>query len=207
MLTDDARITDSKACQLESWSQRYRDSTEYWLLPACNFTGNLELTLGGASTHDDSGTRTSDVVIQGKTLLRPLESNGWGAALSFGMNRHPDRERSGRDWYASALNSFSWRDDRFIIHTNIGWLREQESRDHRLTWGLGSETQLAAKTWLIAETFGQDRSNAFYQLGLRHWLWVDRVQIDVTYGNQMGNHSDRRWISFGLRLLSLPFLP
>ncbi|MCL2523282.1 MAG: hypothetical protein FWF20_09100 [Betaproteobacteria bacterium] len=207
MITDDARITDSKACQLESWRQRNRDSTEYWLLPACNFTGNLELTLGGASTHDDSGTHTSDIVIQGKTLLRPLEANGWGMALSFGANRHPNMEKSGRDWYANALNSFSLRDDRFIIHTNIGWLHAQESRANRLTWGLGSETQLAAKTWLIAETFGQDRGSAFYQLGLRHWLLVDRVQIDVTYGNRMGGHSDGRWISVGLRLLSPPFLP
>jgi len=207
MITDDARITDSKACQLESWVKRNRDSTEYWALPACNFTGNLELTLGGAVTHDDSGAHTSDIVMQGKTLLRPLETNGWGMALSFGMDRHPDMERSGRDWYANVPISFSLRDDQFILHTNIGWLREQESRDNRLTWGLGSETQLTEKTWLIAETFGQDRGAASYQFGLRHWLLVDRIQIDTTYGSHVGNHSSGQWISLGLRLLAPPFLP
>ncbi|MCL2635297.1 MAG: hypothetical protein FWD50_01535, partial [Betaproteobacteria bacterium] len=67
--TDDARLVDYKACQVESSIRSERDSTEYRLLPACNFTGNLELTLGGARTsYDDGKTRTTDVVIQGKTL-------------------------------------------------------------------------------------------------------------------------------------------
>jgi len=207
MMTDDARITDGKACQLESWARRNRDSAEYWALPACNFTGNLELTVGGALTQDDAGAHASDAVVQGKTLLRPLETNGWGMAMSFGMDRHPDMGRSGRDWYVNALNSFSLRDDRFIIHTNIGWLREQQSRNDRLAWGLGSETRLVAQTWLIAESFGQNRGAPYYQVGLRHWLWVDRVQIDMTYGNRMGSRSGEQWFSVGLRLLSLPFLP
>ncbi|MCL2645023.1 MAG: hypothetical protein FWD51_06155, partial [Betaproteobacteria bacterium] len=51
--TDDARIVDHKACQIESGILSGRDSTEYRVLPACNFTGNLELTLGGARTSYD----------------------------------------------------------------------------------------------------------------------------------------------------------
>lgn len=40
MITDDARTVDAKACQVETWVKFNRDSTEYWALPACNFTGN-----------------------------------------------------------------------------------------------------------------------------------------------------------------------
>jgi hypothetical protein len=35
MITDDARVVDEKACQLESWVRRNRDTTEY-SLPACS---------------------------------------------------------------------------------------------------------------------------------------------------------------------------
>jgi hypothetical protein len=176
-------------------------------LPACNFTGNLELTLGGAKTHDDTGTYTSDFILQGKTVVRPLETDGWGLAVSVGMDRHLHTDTSGQDWYANALSSFSLRDDRLILHANLGWLREQQSSDDHLTWGLGSETQLAEKTWLIAEMFGQSSNATSYQIGLRHWLWVDRIQFDATYGNRMGSPSGGQWFSLGLRLLAEPFLP
>ena len=47
MLTDDARIVDPKACQLESWVRDSKHTTEYWALPACNVGENTEITIGG----------------------------------------------------------------------------------------------------------------------------------------------------------------
>ncbi len=207
MVTDDARIVDAKACQLESWIKGNRDSTEYWALPACNFTGNLELTFGGALTREDGRTRTTDVVMQGKTLFKPLDTNGWGIGLAAGMVRHPQADAGTRDWYAYVPASFSFRDDAVVVHTNLGWLREGEIRRDRLTWGLGTEARFAERTWLIAETFGQNQGKPFYQLGLRHWLVPARVQLDATYGNRTGGGSNERWFSIGLRLLSPSFLP
>jgi hypothetical protein len=205
MVTDDARIVDAKACQLESWVKRSPDSTEFWALPACNFTGNLELTLGSASTREAGHSRTTDVVMQGKTLFKALDTNGWGMGLAAGTVRHPAADA--RDWYAYVPTSFSFRDDAVLVHTNLGWLREGNTRRNRLTWGLGTEAQLAEHSWLIAETFGQNRDRPFHQLGLRHWLVPDRVQLDATYGNRNGGGSNERWFSIGLRLLSVPFLP
>ena len=66
LITDDARLVDAKACQVESWVRTNKDSKEYWALPACNFTGNLELTFGGARTSEATGTRTTDIMLQGK---------------------------------------------------------------------------------------------------------------------------------------------
>lgn len=205
MITDDARIVDAKACQLETWVKKNPDSTETWALPACNFTGNLELTLGGALTREDGQARTTDVQAQGKTIFKPLEVNGWGTGLAVGTVRHPRTDT--RDWYAYVPTSFSFRDDAVVVHTNVGWLREEEARRDRLTWGLGTEARLAEGTWLIAETFGQNQGKPFHQLGLRHWLVPDRVQLDATYGNRNGGESGERWFSIGLRLLSVPFLP
>lgn len=210
MITDDARIVGARACQLESWVKYNRGSTEYWALPACNFTGNLEMSLGGARGEDAGDIRTTDVILQGKTLFKTLEPNGWGMGLAFGNVRHPAINTSANligDLYAYVPASFSFKDDRVVLHTNVGWLRERDEQRHRLTWGIGSETQLASRTWLIAETFGQNQDRPFYQMGVRHWLVPERVQVDTTYGNRFANGSEERWFSIGLRLLSAPFLP
>ena len=91
LITDDARVVDLQACQVESWVKKNRDSTEYWALPACNVTGNLELTFGGARTRNANagGLYASDVQVQGKTLFKPLATNGWGLGLVAGTVRHP----------------------------------------------------------------------------------------------------------------------
>lgn len=210
MITDDARIVNAKSCQLETWVKSNRDGTEYWALPACNFTGNLELTLGGARGKGDTGTQTTNVVLQGKTLFKTLEPNGWSWGLAVGNVRHPaihsDRNLIG-DLYAYVPASSSFRDDRFVLHTNLGWLHEKESKRHRMTWGVGSETQLGEHTWLIAEAFGQNQGKPFYQVGFRHWIVPNHVQIDTIYGNRVGSNTDEQWLSIGLRLLSVPFLP
>ncbi len=210
MITDDARIVDAKSCQLESWLKKNQNSTEYWALPACNFTGNLELTLGGASGNDDAGTKTTDIVFQGKTLFKTLEPNGWAWGLVMGNVRHPaiqtDRNLVG-DVYAYLPASFSFRDDRFVLHTNIGWLHDKTAKENRATWGVGTETQMTQNNWLIAEAYGQNQGNPFYQLGVRHWLVPNRVQIDTTYGSRFDSSLEERWFSIGLRLLSVPFLP
>jgi hypothetical protein len=69
-------FTEKGLHNLESWVKKNPDSTEAWALPACNFTGNLELTLGGAMTREAGRTQTTDVVMQGKTLFKTLELAG-----------------------------------------------------------------------------------------------------------------------------------
>ncbi|MDR2508162.1 MAG: hypothetical protein LBD67_09275 [Candidatus Accumulibacter sp.] len=209
MMTDDARIVDPKSAQLETWVNKYRSDVEYWALPAFNFTGNLELTLGGARTRGDTGIRTTDQTFQLKTLFNPLEPNKWAWGLVVGNTRHPAAPAgaSVSDLYAYIPASFSFRDDRFVLHANLGWLREKTTRRNLATWGIGSEARLNERSWFIAETFGQEREKPLYQIGFRLWLIPDRVQIDTTYGNRFGGGSEERWFSIGLRLLSAPFLP
>lgn len=207
MITDDARTVDAKACQLEAWSRTNRGSRELWALPACNFTGNLELTLGGAVTREFGGSSTSNVIVQGKTLLKPLQTNGYGIGLAAGYGAHP-ADYNGRnlgDPYFYVPASFSFADDRMVLHLN-GGARHVRGEQLRGAWGIGSEIQMSPRAYLIAETFGESRGNAAFQAGLRLWLVPNRVQVDATYGNQYGNKPDARWFSVGLRLLSPPFL-
>lgn len=206
MNTDDARIVDAKACQLESWIKHPKGRTEFWAQPACNFSGNLELTMGAALTNEYGATHNSARLLQAKTLFRPLQTNDWGTGLAVGVQRDPRRGvGSGHEFYAYVPTSFSLRDDAVVLHTNVGWLRGQGTQRNRFTWGLGSEIQLNSQTWLIAETYGEGSDKPLLQLGLRHWLVPDRVQIDATYGNRIGEGS-QRWFSLGLRLLTPAFL-
>lgn len=206
MITDDARIVDDKSCQVETWLKANRDSNEYWALPSCNFTGNLELAVGGAITNAGGSSETTDLVFQGKTLFKTLEPNGWAWGLVAGTASHPDISRKlVGDLYAYVPLTFSFRDDRALLHTNLGWLREKEGHRDAMTWGIGGEVEVTQSTWLIAESYGENQGRPYYQLGLRYWLVHNRVQLDATYGNR--SNGDESWFSIGLRLLSPPFLP
>jgi hypothetical protein len=88
-MTDDARLTTAESCQLESWTRIYKNSTEKWALPACNPTGNFEITAGGGHTKNAGEPATNDYVLQGKSLFRDLTTNGYGWGLAVGRINHP----------------------------------------------------------------------------------------------------------------------
>lgn len=210
LITDDARVVDAKSCQVESWVRMEHGRTELWALPGCNFAGDVELTLGGGRLRQQ-GLAASDLVAQAKALLKPLSANGWGAAVTGGMVQHRPfgGVASVRDVFVNVPLSFSFADDRFVLHTNTGWLHDGALKQHVASWGVGTETQLSERVGLVAEAFGQVSKSSFYQLGLRFWIVPNRVQIDTTYGKSIGStHGDQaRWFSIGLRLLSPAFLP
>lgn len=204
MATDDAGIVEDNACQLETWVQRSQDSAEYWAVPACNFTGNLELALGG--TYTEGSATPNTLVMQGKTLFKPLETNSWGVGLVFGNQFTPGRSING-DLYAFVPVSFSFDDDRWLVHANLGWLRQREIDHHHTTWGIGVEHEAGKRTWLTLETFDQDQDSASLQMGFRHWLLTDRVQLDGTYGARTDTCCNEYWFSVGLKFVTVPFLP
>lgn len=206
MVTDDARLTDEKACQVESWARYNRASREFWALPACNPGGNVEITAGGALAYRDGERQNGGVTVQGKTLFKPLTTNGYGLGLAAGYATQPGASQAG-DPYFYLPASLSLADDRIVLHANLGATHMRESRSNRPTWGIGSEIQTSERLYLIVESFGQDKGSAFYQAGFRYWLLPNRVQIDTTWGSSAAQLRDERWFSLGLRLIAPPFLP
>lgn len=203
-ITDDARLTTAGSCQLESWVRLYQDSREVWALPACNPTGNLEITLGGGQAKDfESAAHTADYVFQFKTLFKPLTPNGWGIGLAAGRVLHPER-RAGPNQlgntYAYLPISVGVNNDQVIVHTNLGWLKDAASSKGFMTWGTGAEIQTGLpRLHVIAETFGDDQNRPYWQSGLRWALIPNLVQLDATFGQQAGGSSSSQWMSFGLR--------
>jgi hypothetical protein len=195
-------LTNAGQCQLESWTRRYRDSTESWLLPACNLSGNVEISLGTGVAHNAQGERTQDHIIQGKTLVRKLETDDWGWGIALGHIMHPAINPGPNlmgNTYAYIPVSRSLRRDDIVLHANVGWLKDKASGDHKLTWGLGTELKLSSRLTGIAEGFGDHTSPAYFQTGFRYAVKPDLFQVDVTWGKQQQDRGDSRWLSFGIR--------
>lgn len=201
-VTDDARLTTAGSCQLESWMRIYPDSKELWALPACNPTGNLEFTVGGGRARHDDTPATSDYVFQAKTLFRPLETNDWGIGFAVGTIRHPEINPGPNmlgNTYAYIPLSVSLNDDKVILHANLGWLKDKASGQNNLSWGVGGEFKLHARLLGIAETFGDNRSMSYGQVGVRYSVRPDLFQVDATIGQQLSGPGKNHWVSFGIR--------
>lgn len=211
MTTDDARIVDTQACQVESWLRVNRGGAEqFWAVPACTPVDNLELSLGGAQERLEGQARLSNTLAQGKWVLRPLAANDWGLAMTLGRATErgpaPDKAKADSD-YVNLPLSFSRRDDAVLLHLNLGLRRDREQRQTLTTWGLSTELVVRPGLQLIAETFGESSGRPFAHGGLRWWLVPDRVQLDATYGQEMRSSNAQRWITLGLRIMTPAFLP
>lgn len=201
-MTDDARLTTEGSCQLESWSRHYSDRQELWALPACNPGGNFELTagLGRFTSHGQPGSH--DQVLQGKTLFRPLRTDDWGWGLAVGRVWHPGRQPGPNNLGSSYLYlplSVSTLNDRVVLHANLGWSRDSQTRSQSTTWGGGVEYWAHSRLMLIAEAFGDDRQKPFVQTGVRWSVLPGLFQVDATRGTQPGSQGRNTWTSVGLR--------
>ena len=203
-VTDDARMTAAGSCQLESWTRFYDDNTEVWALPACNPTGNLELTFGaGQARYQDTPLSTSeDYVLQAKTLFRILETNGWGWGAAVGTVRHPEINPGPNlhgNTYIYFPFSMSFADDRVVAHLNAGWLHDKSLSRERFTWGIGSEINATPRLMVVAESFGDDRDRPYWQTGVRYAIVPNLFQVDATVGTQSGMGNAHHWFSLGVR--------
>jgi hypothetical protein len=188
--TDDARVVDKGHCQIETFykEQRTYSGSEFWFLPACNpgfipLENGVEITVAGNRIE---GERNN--ILQTKFLLKPLETNGTGYAMSLGV--------FGGEPYFNAIGSKSFLDDRAVVHANLGAFRDGGG-----TWGLGLEALLLApRVYGIFEAFGQHRETPTYHYGIRFWVIPNRFQVDTTRGDQTGA-GERRFYTVGLRFI------
>lgn len=176
MAVDDASILDAKSCQLESWRAHGGGQSESWAMPACNFGGDWEMALGRARIGADGAT-----VVQGKTVFRPLATDDWGVGLVLAR-----QSGAGATWSANVPLSVSLAGDRLVLHANAGLQRDTVEKSSAATWGLGADIAFGARSGLTIETLGQQRGRPLRQIGIRHSLLPDRLQIDGTYGKRGG---------------------
>jgi hypothetical protein len=226
LVTDDDRVVDPDDYQVEAYvkAQRGVKATEYWLLPAANFGGALarsEFSLGGNLIRSDDEGNSNLVFLQTKTLLKPLEANGIGFAVTVGVARLKpgtpqevvetpfgivtvagDSSTSTHyDPYVNGIASVSVLDDAVVLHFNAGATRDTSNNQTIGSWGVGTEIALGGPVQVIAETYGVTDEKPAYQVGLRYWLIPGRLQIDGAYGWQHASPANLNWISVGVRIL------
>ena len=226
--TDDARVVDPDGWQIESYvkMQRGQKQNEFWLLPARNFGGALdrfEFTLGGNVVRSDELGNSNLVVAQVKILLKPLETNAIGFAVSAGAQRIKPgtpleivatpfdittvpvdggtSTSTHYDPYLNGISSVSILDDAIVLHVNAGATRNTSDNKTIGNWGVGAEIKASERVFGIAETYGLTEGKPAYQMGVRLWAVPARWQVDATYGWQHADPSNLRWVSIGVRIL------
>ena len=201
--TDDAALTTPNTCQIESWVQvNGNQGSDIWAVPACNPSGNFEITLGINRLQMNSDSNTQSYLLQGKTLLKKLKTNDWGLGLAFGVIRSTEG-RAGTDFIYLPL-SISFDDDNLTLHTNLGWVKDRTQGSNRTSWGLGADYVLAERTSVFAEVFGEDVIKPMFHTGFNFTLIPNRLNLNLTYGyNQALEHNNHLY-SVGLNIYSLP---
>lgn len=203
-VTDDARIVEAGGCQIETFikQQRKMDEREFWFLPACNAFGRVEVTVGRYWINGSAPGESQVNILQAKTLLKALATNGSGYAITFGAGRvMPFQAAHTINPYVNAIGSFSFADDRVVLHTNVGAVNDRQAAMTRGTWGIGAEIALHARLYGIVETYGQRADKPTRHVGLRIWIVPNKVQVDGTMGSQYSGPRERDFRSLGLRVL------
>lgn len=209
MITDDGAVTESGACQLETWGIWAKDSNEYWALPACGFSHNIEISMGGAFGDDavdrylrEWGSR--QFLFGLKKIFGDLDS-AESSYFSYGIaigNAYNFKRASGRnDHYAYLIASKALFDSRLILHTNIGYkLLRNTIEHHAYNAGFGFEWIIVPRFSLIGESFAERFEKLKYQAGFRIWLVPNHLQLDSTYGNAFRGQD--YFVSLGVRIIS-----
>jgi hypothetical protein len=214
-VVDDAEIVDRNACQFEAW----HGQSASWILPACQFIPNLEITAGIGFVDEGGDTRDIEYVVQGKYLFRELQPNDFSIGFVAGFGFDPLSQITGErlhGFFAYVPATVSLVDDRAFLHGNVGWAfhdeddrghghAHQNGGHHAVTWGLRSDVWITPRVALIAEIFGEDRLLPEYQLGGRFVLIPERFELDLSWAlHTQSDLSGAGW-AVGLAWTPAPF--
>jgi hypothetical protein len=186
--TDDATILDPGKCQVEGLLQRQRGGSarDLFLEFACNFTGKLELALGRDMAKSADGDSRA-TMLQGKYLLRPIETGEPGFAIAAGVSRQRQQSETHRlNPFINLVGSVAVLEKRAALHANLGALRDGSENRTRATWGLAGEFTYNEPLQLVAEMTGQKGSKPAPLAGFRIHAIPERLNFSVALGRRSG---------------------
>lgn len=188
---DDAALTDPGRCQIEAWYARSdRDNDEMTILPACNPSGNLEVTLG-ISRVQEAQQRDSITELALKTQLLPLARDRIEVAVSVaGFRSHDASKFIGGEALVPVTVQLS---ERLMSHINVGWGWQRGDDDAALL-GLAFDYALHEQVSVIAEGYGTHRGESRYGAGFR-FAPVDGLDIDFAVDAGRRDHRDNAVIA------------
>ncbi|OPB03669.1 hypothetical protein [Pseudomonas synxantha] len=199
-VVDDGAINAPGECNIDAWhtTNRHAGSTHNETLsPACTFSGMPWVQWGAAlSRATDAGKGETQVSPQVKAQLLSREDLGLELAVAAGAHIALDRQHAfdGADFNLP----LTWQAmDALRLNLNAGWNHAYNdgAQQHRLTWGMGFEYQLAQVLTLIGERYGQEGGEQAWQAGPRFHVGKF-VDVDLVVGRSLTG--DRaQWLTTG----------
>jgi hypothetical protein len=209
LVTDDAAIIEAKSCQLESWIELAHGARAYWALPACNFTGDFELSVGGAGVNPDGTPSSHQYGVQAKTVFGSGGDGFWSVGAVGGVIRDTapvESDASSMTYYAKALLSL-YPSEALEVDLNLGG-SNVFGAGATVTAGAAVQYEVLPRATLLAEIFRDERGPGKFQLGARYAFDPAPIEAYVSYGNRLGSASvDSWWVIVGFRAYTKPFLP
>lgn len=193
LFVDDATITPTGQCQVESWTRAYFPVQEFTAVPACNFA-NSEFGLGVSHfTHPKAARYWS---VGAKRVFRYVGPQSWGIGVSTGAAWDSSTDR----WANWSLNvpvsvALGPNGD-LLVHANVGWIKHN-GQQGGLTGGVGLEVAMGDAWTGLAEAHDDRKGTTTTQLGVRRALG-DAASLDLLVG-QDGLDSGP-WLTVGFNI-------
>ena len=206
--TEDADVLGDKRCQVESWIDHGRDTSNGWLAPACNFGLGIEWQVGFSRSRVSGHSFASESYAQAKGLFKEIEGDSrWGVGWVVGISRDPLREtpRGWQDPYVIVPVSVAVGEA--LVHANLGWSRNRAEGRDRAIWGAAVEIPGGERITWVGEAFGEGSGNPFLRAGLKFSVVKDVFDVDLTVVSRPGGTREERYFSLGVFWQSGRFLP
>jgi len=185
LVTDDADVVAPKTCQLETWVHRTPDGNEYWAQPACNFTGNLELSIGGARTYPSDDPVSSIIHLEAKSVFFPRGEGQWSVGAVAVAERDTGAAHGRTAFQAFNVTGLaSWYPrDELEVDLNLGVSYFYGSGSFAVA-GAAVQYSPVESLQLLGEVFRDEPGRAKFQVGLRGIVVAERFEVYVSYGNR-----------------------
>jgi hypothetical protein len=202
LATDDASILDKGVCQFESWHRwSHAGGHVGWLVPACSVTEHLELRVGGARYRDADVGGHSLFLMQAKAIFHRDPDDRFSIGGVAALQRdggHEARSSAYHDGVAVVLMTFNAPDAMLRVHVNAGVVYR---RDEFTTgaWGIAAEYDMRDDWTVFGELFRDEPGRPKFQLGARHVLVTDRVELFASGGDSLDSGRNGWFAKFGVR--------
>jgi len=156
-VTDDARIVDPGGYQIESFFKHQRNvrEDEFWFL-RLESADERRADPRWISPAQRRRGRASTLIAQAKTLLRPLQANDFGLAVTVGaLKQNPLVSMDTPHWspFVNLIGSRSWPMMPWSYTSMPALSTTETAAITRYTWGLGAEIAAGTRLWAILETY------------------------------------------------------
>jgi hypothetical protein len=204
-VVDDAAVDEPGACKVES-SASFAGNRDFvgQVTPACvvPLFRPVELGVNIVRARQDGEWGTS-LIPKAKMNILPVETGKLGLAISTGSAFNAlTGEYAGSFVNVPVTYTFS---ETFKANFNGGWIYDQPTNRHVLSYGVGVEWIPMKPFTLIAEVFGiagqadsRSATDPRFQAGLRVTP-IDTIDFDLIYGrNILGENAN--WITIGMNV-------